>query len=187
MPFMIAPMACSRMPKCSTRPASGSPFHILVERSFGRNDGAPSMVVLLDSARSAEPPHSSGTRSAIALMTAPDALRVATPFSSAGKVGRSSAQPSGRVRVCSRSKRATSADGLRAQASYDVCHSACAALPRSTALRVCSMTSGRHLEGLVGVEAEDLLGGGDLVVAEGGAVGLAGVLGVGRGPGDDRA
>ena len=42
------------------------------------------------------------------------------------------------------------------------------------------------LEGLVGVEAEDLLGRGDLVVTEGRAVGLAGVLGVGGRPGDDR-
>ena len=36
MPFMIAPMPCSRMPKCSTRPASGSPFHILVARLVGQ-------------------------------------------------------------------------------------------------------------------------------------------------------
>ena len=61
------------------------------------------MVVLLDSARSAEPPQNSGTFSAMALMTAPDALRVATPLGSASKVGRSSAQPTGRVRVCIRS------------------------------------------------------------------------------------
>lgn len=39
----------------------------------------------------------------------------------------------------------------------------------------------------VRVEAEQLLGGGDLVVAERGAVGLAGVLLGGRGPADDRA
>ena len=40
-----------------------------------------------------------------------------------------------------RSKSALSAEGLAAQASYVSSHSACAALPRSTALRVCSMTS----------------------------------------------
>ena len=108
MPFMIAPMPCSRMPKCSTRPVTGSPFHILVERSAGMNDGAPSMVVLLDSARSAEPPQNSGTVSAMALIAAPDALRVATPLGSAGKVGSSSSQPCGRLRSfirCSRSRR----------------------------------------------------------------------------------
>jgi hypothetical protein len=43
------------------------------------------------------------------------------------------------------------------------------------------------LEGLLGVEAEDPLGRGDLVLAQGGAVRLAGALRVGRGPGDDRA
>ena len=96
-------MPCSRIPKWSTRPAYGSPFHILVERAFGMNEGASSMVELLDSARSAEPPQSSGTFGAIALITAPEALRVATPLSSAGQVGRSLSQPSGRVRVCIRS------------------------------------------------------------------------------------
>ena len=44
----------------------------------------------------------------------------------------------------------------------------------------------RHLEGLLGVEAEHLLGGGDLLVAERGAVALAGVLQGRRGPRDDR-
>lgn len=39
----------------------------------------------------------------------------------------------------------------------------------------------------VRVEAEQLLGGGDLLVAERGAMGLAGVLFGGRGPADDRA
>jgi hypothetical protein len=42
------------------------------------------------------------------------------------------------------------------------------------------------LEGLLGVEPEQLLGGGDLVGTERGPVGLAGVLLVGGGPGDDR-
>ena len=114
MPFMIAPMPCSRMPKWSTRPASGSAFHIFVARSPGRNDGTPSMVVLLEPARSAEPPQSSGRIGGDALITVPEATRVAMPFASAveRRAGGSS-QPSGRVRVCSRSKRAVSADGLR--------------------------------------------------------------------------
>ena len=115
IPLRIAPMPCSRIPKWSTRPASGSPFHIADERSFGRNDAAFSIVVLLDSARSAEPPQSSGTASATALITAPDALRVAMPFSSAGNVGRVSVQPSGRVRVCSRSNRSWLPEGFFAQ------------------------------------------------------------------------
>ena len=61
------------------------------------------MVLLLDPARSAEPPQSSGTFSAMALIAAPLALRVATPLGSASNVGRSASQPSGRVRVCIRS------------------------------------------------------------------------------------
>ena len=44
-----------------------------------------------------------------------------------------------------------------------------------------------HLEVLVGVEAEHLLGGAHLVLAERRPVRLAGVLGVGRGPGEDGA
>ena len=99
------------------------------------------MVVLLDSARSAEPPQSSGTFAAIALITAPDALRVATSFP-ASNVGSWSAQPCGRVRVWSRSKSATSADGLVVQCRNAWSHSDCAALPRSTAWRVCSSTPG---------------------------------------------
>jgi hypothetical protein len=100
------------------------------------------MVVLLDSARSAEPPQSSGTFSAIALITCPLALRVATPLGSAAKVGRSSAQPCGRLRVCIRSKSAFCSGWSAAHASKASCHSAWARWPRSTSLRVCSSTPG---------------------------------------------
>ena len=62
MPFMIAPIACSRMPKCRIRPYGEPPC------ASGRNESAPSISVLLLSARSAEPPHSSGIAGAIALM-----------------------------------------------------------------------------------------------------------------------
>ena len=51
---------------------------LCVERSGGTKDGSPFMVVLLDPARSAEPPHSSGSTGASALRTLPDAARVAT-------------------------------------------------------------------------------------------------------------
>ena len=85
MPLTIAAAACSRMPKCSTRPY-GEPVHFSVERFSGMKDGAESIVVLLEPARSAEPPHSSGKVSAIALMTCPEALRVAMALP-AGNVG----------------------------------------------------------------------------------------------------
>ena len=71
--------AVLRMPKCSTRPY-GPPGNILLCRSGGRKLGSPSGVVLLDSARSAEPPHNSGSLGAIAVSTSPDALRVAMPW-----------------------------------------------------------------------------------------------------------
>ena len=53
-------------------------------------EGADSMVVLLEPARSAEPPHSSGNVSAIALITLPEAERVATSLP-ASKTGNASA------------------------------------------------------------------------------------------------
>src|SRR5688500_19665555 len=76
---MIAPIPCSRTPKCSVRPY-GPPDHIFVWRSAGRNDGSPLTAVLLLSARSADPPHSSGSAGYRAASTSPEALRVAMPF-----------------------------------------------------------------------------------------------------------
>ena len=55
-----------------------SPFHSWVDHSAGTNDFAPAIVVIFESARSAEPPQSSGITSAIALITLPDATRVET-------------------------------------------------------------------------------------------------------------
>jgi hypothetical protein len=78
----------------------------LVANSDGTKDGSPSMVVLLLSARSAEPPHSSGSTGASAFSTFPDAARVAMPLASASHVGSAFVQPSGRARVLSRSSSA---------------------------------------------------------------------------------
>ena len=89
MPLTIAAAACSRMPKCRTRPY-GSAENFLVVRLDGLKEFADSIVVLFDPARSAEPPHSSGKVSAIALMTLPEAARVATD-SPAGNCGNASA------------------------------------------------------------------------------------------------
>ena len=80
------------MPKCSVRPY-GLPGNIFDCRSVGRKLGSPSIVVLLDSARSAEPPHSSGSFGASALSTLPEAARVAMPLGSASQLGRASSQP----------------------------------------------------------------------------------------------
>ncbi len=102
MPLQIAPMACSRTPKWSVRPY-GCPGNAAVACAAGTNESAPFMVVLLLSARSADPPHSSGRVSASADSTCPEARRVAMPTSSGSNTGSASVQPSGSWRVRSRS------------------------------------------------------------------------------------
>ena len=68
MPFMMAPMACSRMPNQKLRPPGVAAVKC----------GAPLTVVRFEPARSAEPPMSSGILPAIALRTTPEAARLAT-------------------------------------------------------------------------------------------------------------
>src|SRR4051812_49768747 len=98
MPFRMAPMLCSRTPKCSVRPY-GLPDHILVWRASGRKEGSPSIVVLLDSARSAEPPHSSGSTGASAVRILPEARRVPVPLGAAGEGREAAPPPAGGSRV----------------------------------------------------------------------------------------
>ena len=134
-------MACSRMPKCSIRPY-GLPGSILVCRSVGRKLGSPSGVVLLDSARSAEPPHSSGSFGAERVEhlarggAGGDALGVGVPAGQAPPPSPGSARcrPSGR-RGPSRPRWPS------AQVSKPACHSAWAAAPRSRSFRVWARTS----------------------------------------------
>src|SRR6202012_1144783 len=140
MPFMIAPMPCSRMPKCRVRPYL-LPGNIFDSRSCGRKDGSPFIVVSLLPARSAEPPRSWGSGVASALSPPPDALRVATPLGSALNSGSALAQPSGRARLAIRSNSAFWSACFPAQASKDLAHSACAARPRSSTWRAWSTRS----------------------------------------------
>ena len=186
MPFITEPIACSRMPKCSTRPYQ-SPENILLACSGGRKLGSPFGVVLLEPARSAEPPQSSGSTGAIAVRMSPDATRVATPFSSASQLGSASVQPSGRVRVRIRSKSALRSPALAAQVSKSLLPGGLLGLAALDGLPGVLDDLVGDVEGPVGVEAEHLLGRGDLVGAERGAVRLAGVLQGRGGPGDDRA
>ena len=189
MPFMIAPMPCSRMPKCSTRPASGSAFHILVARSSGRNDGTPSMVVLLEPARSAEPPHSSGRRRGDRVDHRAGGHRGwPCPSGRPGTSGASSSQPSGRVRglqpleeggVGGRLAR----PGVVRSRPTRPARPCRARRPR----RVCSRTPGGTSKVWSGSKPSTFLVAATSSVAEGGAVGLAGVLGVRGRPRDDRA
>ncbi len=145
------------------------------------------MVVLLEPARSAEPPHSSGSagRDGVDRLAGGDAggdallvglegrERVGPAVGEAaglhpveeGAVGGRLLLPVGEVLVPRGLGGLAARDG-RAGVLEDV---------------------GGHLEGLLGVEAHELLGGRDLLGAERGAVALAGVLQGRGGPGDDRA
>ena len=139
------------------------------------NDGEPSIVVLLDSARSAEPPHSSGMTGPIAFRTLPEAARVETSLP-ASKTGRAASSSAGSLRASTRSSRAAASGLADCQASKDSCHSLRAAAPRSTTARAWARTSSSTWKVRLRVEAEDLLQRGDFLGAEGGAVDLAGVL-----------
>ena len=57
------------------RPYGSAPS---IELLAGRNEPPPLMLVLFDPAKSADPPQNSGKTAAIALITSPDAARVAT-------------------------------------------------------------------------------------------------------------
>ena len=134
-------MACSRMPKCRVRPYA-LPGNISVWCSAGMNDGSPFIVVLLLPARSAEPPHSSGSTGARAFSTSPEALRVAMPLAS-GREGRQRPvqpvrQPPGGQPVQQRGPLRVGAGPARRSASS---HSACSRLPRSATLRACATSA----------------------------------------------
>ncbi len=137
MPFISAAIACSRMPKWIVRPygsASGSGL------SAGRKELVLSIVVLLEPARSAEPPHSSGITAPSAWRTLPEAARVATPLPTS-KTGIFSSQPVGSSPLATRSYSAARSGLLSRHCWYAFSHTARAAWPRSSALRVCVMTS----------------------------------------------
>ncbi len=73
-----------------------------------------------------------------------------------------------------------------AQASKPCCHSACVGGAAVDGLAGVGDDLVGHLEGLLGVEAEHLLGRREFFSAERRSVDLAGVLLLGRGPADDR-
>ena len=185
IPFRMEPIACSRMPKCRVRPY-GLPGNSRDCRSAGRKLGSPSMVVLLDSARSAEPPHSSGSFGASAVSTLPEAARVATPLASGCPAGQR-LLPAG----CQLTGHQTVVEGFAVgvglgplvEADLPVGHRGGPATDQGPGVGEYLL---RHVEGLLRVETQDLLGGGHLVGAERGAVRFSGPLGLRRRPGDDR-
>ncbi|SKZ52017.1 Uncharacterised protein [Mycobacteroides abscessus subsp. abscessus] len=112
-----------------------------MEIAVGPNDAAPSMVVLFEPARSAEPPHSSGRMPPSAESTLPDAARVARSLSPGAHVGITSRHPSGSSCACRRSNSFLFSGLALAQASNAGVHDSLASIPRSTSLRVWLMTS----------------------------------------------
>ena len=173
------------MPKCSTRPYQ-SPGHSAVAACGGRKLGSPFGVVRLDSARSALPPQSSGRRRHERVDHCTGGLAgrhvLARPRTSAAR------RPSRREARCS-SMRARSS----APPGFASLPGAEPGLPLLVRGRPALAQSADviehlvgHLERLVRVEAEDLLGGGDFFGAERRPVRLAGVLGLRCGPRDDR-
>ncbi len=137
MPFISAAMENSRMPKWIVRPygsASGSGL------PPGRKDDVLSIVVLFEPARSAEPPHSSGTTAPRAWSTLPDAARVATALPGSN-TGTASSQPAGSSPLLTRSNVAARSGFSPRQAAIRLSQAACASAPRSRAARVCASTS----------------------------------------------
>ncbi|CFS00457.1 Uncharacterised protein [Mycobacterium tuberculosis] len=99
--------------------------------------------MLLLPARSAEPPHNSGSFGPSADSTAPEAARVASALDPGSQWGKSASQPSGNFCASSRSSSALRSGSRRAQASNSSCQRSWACLPRATSPRVWVRTSSR--------------------------------------------
>ena len=104
-------------------------------------DGSPFIVVSLLPARSADPPHSSGSTGASSFKICPEAFLVATPFSLAGKTGSASAQPSGSSLARSRASSLLRPGLADDHAANESSQAACSCLPRSATLRACATSS----------------------------------------------
>ena len=180
-------MACSRMPKCRMRPYGDwlppKGESALTTVPVGRNDGAPSMVVLLLSARSADAADELG-----------QLRRDRLDHLAAGLAGRDvlagrELRQGEALRQLARERDGRAGRPARAAAvrhpAYSTSQAARRAAPRSlTGAGVREDVVG-DLEALRRVEAEQLLGGRDLVGAERGAVRLERVAQVRGRPADD--
>ena len=171
MPLMIAPMACSRMPKWIfrprvVRPASKSPAPAKVSRGLGGRG---------EVGRAADQPgHVLGEG---VEHLAAEHRASAFPFASAGKTGRFLSQPSGSSRCCMRSISSASSGYLRlvlARTARPRPRERLAALADAV-LEVIVDAVGDEELGVLG-PAVDLLGQLDFFFAERFAVGLLGVL-----------
>ena len=116
----------------------GSAFFIALVA--GKNEFPPSIVVLLLSARSEDPPQNSGRTLAIALITCPEAARVATSFP-LSNTGRSLSQPFGSSFETRRSRSSARFGFADFHSVNFVFQAACAAAPRSLTARTWAKTS----------------------------------------------
>ena len=169
IPFTIAPIACSRIPNGTLRPAC-----------VAANTPAPSNSVFVDSTRSAAPPIIVGVNGFSACITVFPASRVATSLP-AGNAGSASSQPSrGHAREVELALGGHARGATAHQAasrSSQAARAARAALGDAGHVRAHLVG---HDEGRVGVEPEHLLRRADLGLAERRAVRLGGAPGVGR-------
>ena len=98
------------------------------------------MLVLFEPAKSADPPQNSGNFAAIALITSPDAARVATSFSGVN-TGISASHPAGNPLTRNLSRSAALSALADFQVANFVSHAARAVAPRSLTRRACAKTS----------------------------------------------
>ena len=113
------------------RPYGEAPFIWLEE---GRNELPPSIVVLFDSAKSAEPPQNSGRTEAMPLITFPDAARVAISLSESN-VGIELSQPAGSSFFCNLLRSDAFSGFAVRQAANVSSHFKRSAVPRSITFR----------------------------------------------------
>ena len=144
------------MPKCSTRPYQ-SAVKSSVEIDGGPNDFTSLMVVLLLPARSAEPPHNSGSFGATSLSTWPNAARVASGLEPGSQYVRSASQPSGSSWASSRSSSFLRSGSRSAHASNSGCHFSWASGRGPPACGCASMTSSRTSNFLSGSKPSTFL------------------------------
>ena len=134
------------------RPAERTPG---LDRSAGRNDGAPSMVVLFDSARSAEPPHELRQDRGDRVDDLAGRLAGGDALASAGNTGSASPSRPAAPAACSRSQQRGPLGVRRRQAANDSCHSACRPARRAHRPRGRGRAPRRTTsKDFVGVEAE---------------------------------
>ena len=96
--------------------------------------------MLFEPAKSADPPQNSGNFAAIALITSPEAARVATSLSGA-KTGMSASQPAGKPLTRNLSRSAAFSGLADFHVANFASHVARADAPRSLTSRACARTS----------------------------------------------